>query len=219
MPKCNLQGERFGKWVVINKAEQKLHGKTAWLCKCDCGTVRTVAQNNLVSGLSTNCGCVRKQNLSQKATHKETNSRLYGVWGSMMSRCYDKNRKCFKQYGEKGVLVCEEWHKYEVFRDWALANGYDKNASRGGCTIDRINVCGNYEPSNCRWVDMKTQCRNKRNTLLVEYCGRTIPLPVACEESGMKYRLVYDRIHALGWSANKALNTPNKKLEGTNNAD
>ena len=134
MPKRNLQGERFGKWVVINKSEQKLHGKTAWLCKCDCGTVRNVTQNNLVSKVSTNCGCVRKQRLSERATrHKESNSRLYGVWGSMMSRCYNQNRKCFKQYGGIGITVCEEWHKYAIqhLRQDTLtivSNGNDKVA-------------------------------------------------------------------------------------------
>ena len=214
MPKRNLQGERFGKWVVINKSEQKLHGKTAWLCKCDCGTVRNVTQNNLVSKLSTNCGCVRKQILSERATHKETHSRLYGVWGSMMSRCYNQNRKCFKQYGGIGITVCKEWHKYEAFRDWAIANGYDENAAHGICTIDRINPTEGYSPSNCRWVDMKRQCRNKRNTIMVEYGGELIPLPDACEKSGLNYDVVYSRIHTLGWSTNKALNTPSKKLEG-----
>lgn len=79
----------------------------------------------------------------------------------MRARCNNPNNKSFKYYGGKGVLVCDEWSDYSVFKRWAENNGYDKNAKYGDCTIDRINPNGNYEPSNCRWVDMATQNNNK----------------------------------------------------------
>lgn len=82
----------------------------------------------------------------------------------MRHRCANSNDASYKYYGGRGITVCEEWGDYERFRNWALANGYDPNAPQGECTIDRIDVNGNYEPSNCRWVDMKTQNANKRNT-------------------------------------------------------
>lgn len=81
----------------------------------------------------------------------------------MLQRCENQNSKAFKD-GGRGIKVCQEWHKIENFYKWAYNNGYDENAERGECTIDRIDVNGNYEPSNCRWVDMKTQANNKRNT-------------------------------------------------------
>ena len=82
----------------------------------------------------------------------------------MLQRCENPNSKAFKDYGGRGIKVCQEWHEIENFCKWAYNNCYDENAERGECTIDRIDVNGNYEPSNCRWVDMKTQSNNKRNT-------------------------------------------------------
>lgn len=81
----------------------------------------------------------------------------------MRQRCYRPENRAYKWYGALGVTVCDEWNKsYEAFRKWAYDNGYDKNAERGKCTLDRINCTGNYEPSNCRWVGMDVQARNKR---------------------------------------------------------
>jgi hypothetical protein len=80
----------------------------------------------------------------------------------MKKRCENKTDNSYQWYGAKGVSVCEEWHDYEVFKEWAIVNGYDKNAEYGKCTIDRIDPCGNYEPSNCRWVGIAEQNRNKR---------------------------------------------------------
>lgn len=86
----------------------------------------------------------------------------------MKRRCENSNHKDYKWYGAKGITVCEEWHNYPAFKQWAVENGYDENAPKGKCTIDRINPYGNYEPNNCRWVDMKTQNSNKRNKMVCE---------------------------------------------------
>ena len=87
---------------------------------------------------------------------------MCGVWETMLKRCYCTSSKNFKYYGGRGITVCEEWHDYTKFKEWAYNNGYDDSAPKWECTIDRIDYNGNYEPSNCRWVSMDVQRKNKR---------------------------------------------------------
>ena len=85
------------------------------------------------------------------------------MWHSMKQRVNNPARREYKYYGARGITMCKEWFdSYEVFREWAYSNGYDENAERSKCTIDRIDVNGDYEPNNCRWVGMDIQARNKR---------------------------------------------------------
>lgn len=95
-----------------------------------------------------------------------SNDRLFGVWRGMCTRCENEDSYAYRNYGAKGVRICDEWHDYFVFREWALSTGYDYDAPRGQCTLDRINPFGNYEPSNCRWADWDTQQHNKRRDWL-----------------------------------------------------
>lgn len=88
--------------------------------------------------------------------------RLYGVWRGMLARCYYPPGKFYYRYGGRGISVCDEWlHSFEAFKEWALANGYDYDAPRGQCTIDRIDNDGNYEPDNCRWVTLQENLKNR----------------------------------------------------------
>lgn len=170
MGRCiDLVGMRFGAFTVIQRnAPLTYSTEAAWLCKCDCGNLRVVKGSKLRSGRSKSCGCLQSQQLAlfnstTKKTHGKSNTRLYGVWRGMHCRCYQKSHNRYKDYGGRGITICAEWlHDFQAFHDWAIANGYDENATRGKCTIDRINNDGNYEPSNCRWVDMKAQLKNQR---------------------------------------------------------
>ena len=82
----------------------------------------------------------------------------------MRQRCNDPNHKSYANYGGRGIKVCDEWNDFTVFEKWAVANGYDEDAPYGECTIDRVDVDSNYQPDNCRWVDLSTQANNKRNS-------------------------------------------------------
>ena len=164
-------GMRFGSLTVIGYpiSRKGIRCGGAY-CICDCGEPTYVStMYQLFSGAKTQCAkCGRKQ--AAKAVSKwradnptfkrgiyfnVRNERLFKVWTSM-------NRRCGHACGYEDVEVCSEWKDYFAFKDWAYSHGYDENAPRGKCTIDRINPFGNYEPSNCRFVDMKTQARNKR---------------------------------------------------------
>ena len=151
-------GKRFGRLVA-----EKYVGGGKWLCRCDCGAAVEVDGSSLNSGNTKSCGCLRSDTVKAIRTkHGQSGKRLYQVWQGMKARCSNPHNVHYKDYGGRGISVCEEWQDYSVFRDWALENGYDTNAEHGGCTLDRINNDGNYCPSNCRWVDMSVQAKNRR---------------------------------------------------------
>lgn len=131
------------------------------------------------------------------------NRKLYGIWKKMIERCTDKTCDRYKDYGGRGISMCHEWlDDFDEFCDWAKAHGY-----ASGLTIDRIDNDGNYSPENCRWVTKREQNRNKRTNLLVEYRGETKPLIEWCEELGLRYDPIHNRI-TKGWDVEKAFNTP-----------
>lgn len=160
----NLKGQRFGRLEVLEFVGVNERRHNLWKCQCDCGNQTIVTASSLVTGHTQSCGCLMRETTAKHFTkHGESSSRLYVVWSGMINRCENSSNKSYQYYGGRGIKVCDEWRNdFMAFKNWAIANGYDDKAQYGDCTIDRIDVNGNYEPSNCRWVDNLTQARNKR---------------------------------------------------------
>lgn len=169
----DLKGEKFGRLLVLERAESYIEPsgrkRTMWKCLCDCGKITIVQASSLKAQTVHSCGCAKtERNQKYFTTHGFSKEKLYGLWREIKKRCYNPNYKQFKDYGGRGIIVCDEWlNNYVAFRNWALNNGYNPNAKFGDCTIDRINVNGNYSPENCRFVSMKIQNQNKRKNLNV----------------------------------------------------
>ena len=134
--------------------------------------------------------------------HGEYKTRLHKIWSSMHERCEYEKHTHFADYGGRGIKICEEWKEYVPFAKWARENGYSEEL-----TIDRIDVNGNYEPSNCRWVTMKEQHNNKRNNRFVTYKGETYTLSQLAEKIGIGKTTLRERLN-MGWSVEKAVETP-----------
>ena len=159
MRKNNVRiGDRFGQLVVSGIAFWDEGGR-AWKVQtiCDCGAVKCVALSALFRGSTHSCGCFRRRCLQVANTrHNSTGTRLYEVWKSMKYRCSAGSCKVKRSYWAKGIRVCLAWQQFEVFRDWALENGY-----RDDLEIDRIDGGKGYTPLNCRFVNLVVQSRNR----------------------------------------------------------
>lgn len=145
--------------------------------------------------------------------HGMSKTRLNNLYHSIKRRCYAEKCSSYKNYGGRGIKVCDEWLGKDGFRNfanWAYANGYDENAPRGECTIDRIDVNGNYEPSNCRWVSNKEQSNNKRNNRYIEIDGVTFTFKQWCEKYNISAGAVYGRMER-GMDFETAIKTPKRK--------
>lgn len=139
----DLTGRKFGKLTVLERAENDRRGVPQWLCLCECGNTKIVRGESLKRYPNISCGC------SRYPQTPKTGSRLYRIYSGMKLRCFNPNNDRWKNYGGRGITVCDEWldkeHGYDNFKQWALNNGYDKSLS-----LDRIDVNGNYTPDNCR---------------------------------------------------------------------
>ncbi len=175
------------------------------VAKCVCGNIKEYYYRNLKKGSSKSCGCYNDE-VRHQVIHGHTaggkQTPTYGIWNGMLERCYNSKHKKFKNYGGRGITVCDKWHSFVSFLE-------DMGERPGDLEIDRIDPNGNYEPSNCRWLSHKEQCRNKCNTVYVEYQGQKWTLPALAEKYGFRNgKILYNRIFSRGWTIEKAITTP-----------
>lgn len=211
----DLTGQKFNKLTVLCKSNKRDNsGSIYWKCKCDCGNETLVITKHLKNGHTKSCGCLHIQQAKEQAKkmiknniiHNKSNTRLYHIYQGMINRCYKETHKFYKNYGGRGIRICDEWLKdFMSFYNWAMENGYKEDL-----TIDRINNNGNYEPNNCRWLTIKEQAENRRTNTLYKYKGEIKPLKLICEELNVKYTTIRKRI-VNGMSLEEALNIEQQK--------
>ena len=220
MKSIQLQkGQKFGRLTIINLDHIKEYinpkgiksNKEFYLCKCDCGNNFIAFKECLKKNKDVSCGCLAKEKSKNNNFKKHglywKNKRLNSILSGMKKRCYNNKNYCYKRYGGKGIKICDEWldkdNGFVNFYNWSIANGYEENL-----TIDRIDNNGNYEPSNCRWADFKTQCRNRTSNHLITYNGETHCLIEWCEKLNMSFGCLFARIERQKLSIEEAFNKP-----------
>ena len=201
MNKCrDLTGKKFGKLTALRtvKNTSNTDNHAMWLCSCECGGEKIVQSHKLLRGDVKSCGCL---------FHRKSKTRLYRIWSHMKSRCGNESSDSYSCYGGRGIIVCDEWlNSFEMFYEWAVNNGYSDNLS-----IDRMDVNGNYEPSNCRWTTMKVQSNNRRTNRIISFDGKTKTVAGWASETGIKQNTLLYRLRR-GWTVERAL------TEGVSNA-
>lgn len=195
----SLIGQTFGRLNVIEEYHQRAkNGARLWMCICSCGRniPVEVTTDRLKSGKTRSCGCLQSERAAEsnrkrakwRATDRGT--RLHRIWKGMIARTTYRSQEAYKNYGGRGITVCDEWrNSFEAFYNWAMVNGY-----RDDLTIDRIDTNGNYYPENCEWVTRKAQNNNQRSNIVIDFNGVEHTAAQWAEIMGVSYGCIYKRI-------------------------
>jgi len=207
----DITGQKFGRLVALYPAQplkQTKHRSKHWMCQCECGTKLISRRDKLITGNTQSCGCLLYE---RQLKHGLSRHKLQPIINHIHQRCLNPNSKQYKDYGARGITICPEWkHNYTNFFRWALEHGY-----RPGLQIDRIDNNGPYSPTNCRFVDAKTNMRNRRNSKIVRHEGKQYVLAEFLE----KFAVVAFgsiRVRMQRWKCDiktAALTTPQKGIK------
>lgn len=199
-------GSRYGRWVVRSASDPMFYGgypHSRWQCACDCGTIKIVKENSLKNGKSTSCGCLTIERTKDVHTkHGRSRSPEYRIWTAMIQRCHNPRNSRFKDYGGRGIIVCQEWR--ESFDAFFEHMGM-KPSSRH--SIDRIKNDKPYGPRNCKWSLPHTQMTNRRNSFYVDVEGQQIALSDLAQSHHIPANTLRGRL-VKGWPLDRALNEP-----------
>jgi len=195
--------EKYGLLKPIELSYVKRNCYEFWLFQCDCGNTKVSRLYDVKRGKINSCGCIHKKQLAERnkanAKHGYFGTPIYNSWSGIIERCYNPKSGNYNMYGAKGITMCERWRSsFENFLE-------DMGERPQGTSIDRIDVYGNYCPENCRWVDAKTQARNRTNNVRYEYDGKNLTLAEWSEITGIKADTMHSRIRKQGWSIEDAL--------------
>jgi hypothetical protein len=206
----DLTGMRFGKLVAVEPFKKSWCSKYFWKCECDCGKEISCLGSNLLRGNTSSCGCYKDEKIGDlRRSHGLPNTRIFKIWAGIRKRCNNPKCAAYKDYGGRGIKICERWDKFENFYE-DMKDGYADNLS-----LDRFpNVNGDYEPGNCRWATTAEQNRNRRTNVIVEYNGVSKTLTEWQMVTGIRYSTISNRIKQ-GWSVEDALSIKTKKKEAT----
>lgn len=198
----DLTHQKFGRLQPIRQFSE--NKRSFWLCFCDCGQTTKARAESLKSGNTTSCGCYQAE---IRITHGRTHTPEYRSWDHMIQRCHNPMNGAFKDYGQRGIVVCDDWrNSFEAF----LSDMGPRPTSKH--SIDRKDCNGNYELSNCRWATRDTQANNTRRNNVVKYHGTEKTLTQWARDLGISYDCVYGRLRR-GWSIEDAFNLPHTERE------
>jgi len=181
----DLTGQKFGRLVVIERSENGECGNVRWVCCCDCGEISVVGAGALRTGATKSCGCLNRELTKRRFWEhgeavKGEKTREYRIWTHIKGRCLNPRNDRFKNYGGRGITVCDRWLKYENFLE-------DMGRCPKGLSIERIDNNGNYEPGNCKWATMHEQSRNMRTNVWMEYKGKRMILEDWLKKLGISW--------------------------------
>jgi len=204
--KIKLQiGDKFNRLTIIKEVEKKNNSNRRVECLCTCGTSKQYVLSSVLNGYSKSCGCLQKERAStSNKIHGLSWTRIQRIWTDMLKRCYNEKSISYRNYGGRGIVVCDEWRSsFDCFQKWAFSNGYEEHLQ-----IERKDVNGNYNSENCKFVTRHDNMMNRRITRYATLSGVTKTIYDWSKEIGIEYKVLSDRIFKLKWSHEKALTTP-----------
>ncbi|HFO4585918.1 TPA: hypothetical protein ACHK65_004586 [Escherichia coli] len=188
-------GNRYGLLVVLRKGDPYINprgkvGESRWVCRCDCGKEKLIYRSALTTGRTKSCGCLVKKSAALRCANNgkpRKRKGAYSSWAQMKSRCNNPETPGYKNYGGRGIRVCERWNSFDLFLE-------DMGERPDGCSIDRIDVNGDYCKENCRWATDREQKLNTRRTRNLTAYGKTMTIKEWSEETDIPYSTITVRL-------------------------